>query len=1152
MKHRNTLTGVILAALLLAPLAVLHATSLTNIRCEYRTDPLGIDTPKPRLSWINESTDRGARQTAYQILVATTPGLLSEGKGDLWDSGKVLSDRQTQIEYSGKPLASRQECYWKVCAWDATDKSYWSQPAKWTMGLLKPEDWSAKWIGIDKGIANPMNLLGSAQWIWFPEGDPATSAPVGVRYFRRNFTLPAERKLVKATVQLTADNSCELYVNGKNAGHGDNFKVPVTINITRMLQGGSNTLAVAATNGGESPNPAGLIAALKVEFAEGVPLLICSDGQWQANPLKAEGWEQVGFDDARWVPAKALGKNGMSPWGNVDTEDACSLLLRREFVVKPGLRHATVFITGLGQYEFSLNGKKVGEDLLSPGWTDYAKTVLYDTFDITHMLREGTNSAGIFLGNGFADVRNVMPGRFCWHARNGPPQQALIRICLDYADGASEAVISDEKWRVGAGPITFSNIYGGEDYDARQEQAGWDQAGFNDAPWVPAKVLPGPGGVLKGLSCAAEPVRAFETLRPVASKEISRGTVVYDLGQNASLMLRIKVSGQAGASVKITPAELLDPEGRAHRGIFQGQQVYWLYTLAGRSEETYFSKFFYVGARYLQVEFSPAPGTNKMPELKSIEGVVVHGDAPAVGDFSCSNDLFSRIYKLVRWAQMNNMVSVLTDCPTREKMGYLEEDYLNGPALRYNFDLSTLLIKTVIDAAVSQAENGSMPLMAPDYAPFGESTEWGSALILIAWQQYEFTGDTEILKRHYNPMKRYMDHLGTQYNEQHINTSGFGDWRELDGKRTPNELTGMATYYRNAVTLAKIAGLLHKDADAEQYGKLAGEIRELFNRKFFNPDTAQYSVGAQSSNAFPLALDMVPDGKRQAVLDNIVKDIQAKGLTSGEVGFGYLLRALAEGGRSDIIFAMNNQTNRPGYGNQLANGATSLTEDWDFQPNNSQNHFMLGQINEWFFHDVAGIQHDPAAPGFKKIIIKPAIVGDLTWVKCHYDSNHGRIISNWKREGDNLTMDVTIPANTTATVYVPAKDAAAVTESDKPAAKSGGVKFLRMEKRAAVYEVGSGNYRFESNLPRIVINKAMYGDLAGKDPGRILDLTKELQGQVDRGENVFTVSSLVHFKGDPASGFIKTLMVEFHLGGKAMRKSATDPETIDLLDAVGQ
>jgi alpha-L-rhamnosidase len=891
------------------------ALSPVKLRCEYAVNPLGVDVPNPRLFWIDESADRGQRQIAYQIIAATSRKSLHANKGDLWDSGKVVSDETIQIPYAGSELKSLQPVFWKVRVWDANCKvSAWSKPAAWTMGILHPGDWQAKWIG------------------------------------------------------------------------------------------------AADTN----------------------------------------------------LP---------------------SILLRREFTVKPGLARALASICGLGQYEMTLNGKKVGEDFLSPGWSKYDKTCLYDLRDLTGILKTGKNAVGIELGNGMYNVITES-NRFTKFKRSFGPQKAIAQIRLEYADGSVEIIGTDESWRVARGPITFSSIYGGEDFDGRLAQSGWNKPGFDDSKWARAKVLNSAGEELHGLSCSAPPIREFEIHKPIATRTLANGDIVYDLGQNAAHLLRVSVSGPAGSAVRLMPSELTDPDGAVNQGSMGGGHRGWIwcdFTKGSDGVETWSPKFFYVGCRYVQAHLTAA-ANGVLPKINSLAGIVVQSSSEPVGEFECSNALFNRTRKLVRWAQRSNMVSLMTDCPHRERLGWLEQDHLNGPALRYEFDLAQLFTKTLNDIADSQLTNGLVPTTAPEYAifrdkndtnhlrnMFGDSPEWSSSFILVPWQQYEFDGDLNLFRLHYDAMKNYVTYLGSRA-ENGIVDYGLGDWYDVGPKKpgvsqlTPIALTGTAFYFQDVKIMRQVAELLNKKEDERHYFELLKKIGAAFNEKFYNPTNHCYATDSQCANAIPLVMGICEPANRAAVVDSIVRDVRSRGnaLTAGDVGYRYLLRALADGGRSDVIFDMNDQTNKPGYGMQLAKGKTSLTEAWD--GGSSQNHFMLGQIQEWFYYDLAGIQNETASPGFKSIVIYPHPVGDVTWVKASYNSVRGKIVSDWKRDGNKFSLKITIPPNTTATVFVPAKSIATVLEHGKDARTSDGVWFLRRQNDCAVFAVKSGDYDFTSEL----------------------------------------------------------------------------------------
>ena len=904
--------GILTAAFALA-FSVAAALAPVDLRCDYTVNPRGVDATSPRLFWQLAGRERGAKQSAYQILVASSADKLARDNGDLWDSGRVDSDETIQITYAGAALKSSQEVFWKVRVWDENQKlSAWSKPATWTMGVLNPADWQSQWIG-------------------------------------------------------TTDTN---------------------------------------------------------------------------------------------LP---------------------SLRLRREFAVQPGLRRALVNVCGLGQYELTLNGRKVGADFLSPGWTKYDKTCLYDTHDISADLKRGTNAVGIELGNGMFNV--LGGGRFTKFKGSFGPQQAIAQIRLEYADGSVEIIGTDGSWRSAPGPITFSSIYGGEDLDARLVQPGWNKSHFDDSKWEPAQVVSGPGGELRGLSCAAPPLRKFEIHQPVATHTLTNGDMVFDLGQNASHVPQLSVTGPAGSKVRLLPSELLDGDGAVNQssmGAGHRGAVWCEFSKATDGEETWSPNFFYVGCRYVQTHFTPATTNGALPKIKSLSGVVVNSSSDPVGEFECSNPLFNRIRKLVRWAQRSNMVSLLTDCPHRERLGWLEEDHLNGPALRYEFNLAQLFTKTLNDIADSQLTNGLVPTTAPEYTifrdktntnqlrnAFGDSPEWAATFILVPWQQYEFDGDLNLFHTHYDAMKAYLTFFGSRATNYIVNY-GLGDWYDVGPKKpgvsqlTPIALTATAFYFQDAEIMAQAATLLGKDEDAKHFAELAEKIRAAFNENFYDATNRCYATDSQCANAIPLVMGLCETTNRAAVVEAIVRDVRSRGnaLTAGDVGYRYLLRALADGGRSDVIFDINNQTNKPGYGMQLAKGKTSLTEAWD--GGSSQNHFMLGQIQEWFYHDLAGIQNAPGSAGFKQIVINPQPVGDVTWVKASYASIRGTIASDWRRNGDQFTLKVTIPANTTATVYVPAKSGDSVTESGQPATHSRGVRFLRMENGRAIFAVESGQYEFNS------------------------------------------------------------------------------------------
>ncbi|EHQ24717.1 alpha-L-rhamnosidase [Mucilaginibacter paludis DSM 18603] len=812
-------------------------------------------------------------------------------------------------------------------------------------------------------------------------------------------------------------------------------------------------------------------------------------GMWIMGLLNPADW------DAKWISAKGaekyahkyksarndfnLGQDFAEFRANkpaITDPNFSSMMVRKTFQVKSALRHATIYISGLGQYQLTVNGKKVGDQILSSGLTDYHKTILYDTYDITKQLQTGSNAVGVMLGNG---IYNIMPDsvRYVKFLSSFGPLKMIATLKLEYTDGSTQTIGSNQSWQVSPGPVTYSNFYGGEDYDARLEPQDWNTATFKkSAGWADAIACPSPGGAVKGLSCAAPPIKAIENLTPVKVVKLKPDLLVYDLGQNASIMPEISVKGTRGAFIRIIPSELLKPDGTVDRSsVCQGEVMpaWWQYTLKSELSENWFPKFFYQGGRYLQVELHPAPGETKLPVIEMLKGVVVHSSSTPVGDFSCSNQLFNRIYTLVRWAQRSNMMSIMTDCPAREKQGWLEELHLNGPALRYNFDMASLIRKAMSDMADAQLDNGLVPNIAPEFFHAGadinngfrNSPEWGSSFIIVPWQQYLYSGDLSLMRDYFPQMKRYVAFLEAT-SKNNIVYTGLGDWYDIGPKPawgsqlTPVSFTATAIYFYDNQIMAKMAALLGLKADAEMYMQKAENIRQAFNKEFYKQASNSYATGSNTTYAMPLYLNIADPGNRDALVKNLVADIHQQGnsFNSGEIGYRYLLGALAEAGSSDVIYDMNNQSDRPGYGYQLKMGATALTEKWDAGAGSSgsQNHFMSGEINEWFYNDLLGISPDETGAGFTKFNIKPAFLKTLNWVKGSYKSISGDIKCEWKRENGQLSVSVTVPVNTTATLFLPSDASRKINIGNE----NKGVKVIEQGATVLKLLLGSGNYHF--------------------------------------------------------------------------------------------
>ena len=790
---------------------------------------------------------------------------------------------------------------------------------------------------------------------------------------------------------------------------------------------------------------------------------------------KVRLWDQVDEASAwskptKWtmgvLEADAWHSNWISTPPGMPMDESGTILLRREFTVKPRLKNATLSICGLGQYEASINGRPITADIMTPGWTEYDKTCLYDTYDITATICEGHNAVGVLLGSGMYNVQKVRYAKF---ERSFGPLKAIVRIRLEYTDGSLQFIGTGPDWRVGESPMTFSSVYGGEDWDSRRVQKGWDRPGFNDENWPAAAISHGPGGTLKGTSHGAPPIRRFEVLTPINRSELRPNVFIYDFGRQGSMMPRLKARGTAGSMIRVTPSELLEPNGSLFCNNYNGK-AWSQYFLSGADDELYSPKFYYCGHRYLQVEALPSSAGGAVPQLLSINDVVIHSTIIPAGEFTCSNEMLNRIFAIIHTAELSNMMSVITDCPHRERLGWLEQDHLHGPSFRYCYDMRSLVAKTIGDMEDCQQPDGLVPNHVPEYpvypSEWRDSIEWGSSSVLLPWQQYQWTGDVEALREDYPLMKHYVDYL-TSKATYGIAAQGLGDWSgQGPSRETPPALIATAIYYQDVTVIANTARLLGWADDASHAEDVARNIRNAFNKAYFHRDTNQYGTGSQCADAMALSLGLATAETRNAVAAHLVADLERRGyeMTVGEIGLPYLLRALAEAKRSDVVFALALQSKHPGYAYQVESGATALCETWDAAHDNSQNQFMLGHIIEWFFSDLAGIQLDPASPGFGHIVIKPSFVGDLSEVKASYTSVRGTIRSEWKRRGRVLTLHVVVPPNVTATIVIPTPDSQSVTEGGNPISTVSNVMQISSEGSAA-YSVGSGDYTFAASLP---------------------------------------------------------------------------------------
>jgi hypothetical protein len=746
---------------------------------------------------------------------------------------------------------------------------------------------------------------------------------------------------------------------------------------------------------------------------------------------------------------------------------------RKTFTLRKPVKQAMAYVAGLGQFDFFLNGEKVGRHFLDPGWTRYEKEALYVTFDVTQQLRTGENVLGMMLGNGFYNTPFERYLKLL--ISYGAPKMKLL-LRLEYADGTVESVVSDTSWKAIESPVTCTSIDGGEVSDAGREEAGWLMTGYRDEAW--AKALPAKyGGRLR--SQRATPLTVRAELPTVTCYRNAKGNWLYDLGQNFSGIVRLEVRSDKARTVRLHPAELLNSDSTTNQSA-SGRPFYFSYTTRGDGEtERWQPRFTYYGFRYVEVEGAVPTGSENpdgLPEIVSLTGLHTCNSAPETGSFTCSKPLFNRIHSLIDWAIRSNMASVLTDCPHREKLGWLEEAHLMQYSLQYRYNLSRLYAKVMNDMRTSQLENGCIPTIAPEYVRFAngfeDTPEWGSAFIICPWYVYRFYGDRRLLEEYYPDMQRYLEYLGTRA-EGHIVAYGLGDWYDIGPKRpgyaqlTSNGVTATAIYYYNTTILQQVATLLGKSDDATRYEALAEEIRQAFLATFYDPSTGKIERNSQTASAMALYMGLVEGERREQVLQNLVEDIRSRNnaLTAGDVGYRYVLRALETNGRSDVIFDMNSKYDVPGYGWQLAHGATALTESWQAYGFVSNNHFMLGHLMEWLYGGLGGIRQEAHSVAFREVLIDPQIVGDVHSAQTRYETPYGTIRCEWEvSEDDRYRICVTIPPNCTAKVALPTENPQQVTTYGLPLIASEDVRIAETAKEKLWLETGSGTYQFECQL----------------------------------------------------------------------------------------
>ncbi|WUS04319.1 glycoside hydrolase family 78 protein [Streptomyces sp. NBC_01261] len=1027
-------------------------------------NPLGTDDTRPSLGWQLRSSTRGDRQTAYRILVASGPKRLNTRDADVWDSGRVRTADSVGVPYGGPKLTSSRAYYWTVQVWDAQGRaSRWSSPAHWETGLLNAADWQrAQWISPDTGSSDSWSDFTLDTDFTIKSG--AASVLFRVKdaqdyyMWQINAAQTAGKVLLRPHVQSGGQFT--------NLGEVDLSPVVTTANanathhLTIRAEGSRITTAIDGIQVDTRTDTT--LTAGTVGFRSSVTNGVSEDALYDNIAVHSLGGAALFSDDFTTspdplFPDTAISDGQLEPRGDPTLLDAepDAPMLRRDFSLDgKHVATARAYVFGLGFYELHLNGAKVGDQVLAPASTPYDKRDLYTTYDVTDDLKSGANTVGLWLGNGYDE--RFSPYGFRWSG----PQQAVMLLDVTYTDGHRQTITTDNKWSWSTGPITSNGIYAGESYNAKLEKPGWDKPGFDAAGWQPVRTVQAPTGTLT--AAAAPPVRVTDTLAPVKLTQPKPGVYVYDFGQNIAGWERLHVKGAAGATVRMRTAEEVGADGTLDTTTNRSAAATDTFTLAGSGgTETYEPRFTYHGFRYAEV--TGYPGT---PTAKSLDARVVHTDVTSTGAFSSSDALLNQIWQNNRWTILNNSMTTPTDNPVRDERtppGMDVQAYHDASVREFGMD--------GYYANYLQDMPPGVPL--PNDGGNAQQPDMDGDQITLAWTLYEQYGDRATLATAYPGMKEFVDTNATDV-PGHIwpANRGFGDWCPPDRSSNANgglgnpsagnctsevSVVNTALSYLQAVDVAKAAEALGHSDDVAHFTQLADAIKQAFNTQFLNAAGDTYGDGRQTTSVLPLAFGMVPAqnvGKVGAQFVNTILTKDAGHLDTGIFGTRYLMDALAGIGRTDVAMKVLDKRSYPGFGYEIAKGATTPWEEWTYASSmESHDHAMFAGINASFYTQLGGIQ--PTGPGYSTVTIDPQIPTGLHHAAASIATVRGRIASSWTNDGDHITLDVTVPVGSTATVHVPH-----LGQTHVRVQATSGARPAHSGADETVYTVGSGQWKF--------------------------------------------------------------------------------------------
>jgi alpha-L-rhamnosidase len=1081
-----------------------------KLECESLATPLGMDAEKPVLSWQLRDTRDGAKQTAYDVQVASSAANLAAGKADVWDSGKVESSDSIGVVYGGPAMQASKRYFWRVLAWDRDGKAYPASDASWwETGLLRQENWKAKWIGFEEKEERAVRES-DAKWITNADTGSAEKDKSS-HAFRFHFSVSGGVK--RAVLYATGEDTTGAWVNGKQEmetsplpayGHQP-WKTYFVRDVTADVKSGANVLAVEVIRyggGREAPDisQTPMNALLYVEKGDGTTEIFKTGvAGWKGGLNVSGSWQQSVFDDSNWrdaIPYVEKSANfedsGVSrPWPTGAVKS-----LRRNFDVTKPVAAVRVYATALGAYKLFVNGRAVGDQILAPGWTDFREHVVYQAYDVSDLVKQGKNAIGAMLAPGWYST----PLQWLREGNNygATPPAVRVQMRIEYRDGSADEILSDASWKADSSAIRFAEIYDGETVDARKVQKGWDTAGFADGAWKPVEViepmLGGPGSVAKAGEPKIEwqyfqPIRREQTLTAKTVTSPATGVYVFDFGQNFSGVVRIRVKGAAGTDVKLRFAEVLNADGTMYVENLRTAKATDHFILAGKGEEEFEPAFTYHGFRYAEVS-----GVSSKPRAEDVQAIVFHTDAPFTAELKTKSEMLNKLWSNILWGQRSNFVGLPTDCPQRdERLGWSADAQVFWRAASYNMDLAAFSRKFSGDLRGTQVGTAMYGIFAPgtNHESPGYGTGWSDAGVIIPWTSWIQTGDRTVVDQNWDGMKKYLAAIH-EANPDYLWKKNYGipfaDWLSPEGV-TPVDLIATA-YWAYDVTLMKLmAAATGRTAEAAEYGELFEKIKEAFGKTYTRPDgfvggvppppvfasatetkLSDKPVETQTGYVLAINMNLLPESLRKVAGQRLADRIAAnKGqLGTGFLGTPYLLAALTDTGHLDVAYHLLLDTKYPSWGYLVEHGATTMWERWNGDqmrgdPSmNSYNHYAYGAVADWIYRYAAGIDTVASDAGFHTIYLHPNFAAELGALNFSYESKYGAIRSEWSVTGGKASWKLTIPANSSGRLPAGLADGK-LTLDGKALAGNPRVHVVH-EGGESVYEVPAGTYAFEATL----------------------------------------------------------------------------------------